>query len=228
MFDLDHYLSLVPSFNATKPKFTATLAAILQPFADAQVFLDDLPSQFDLDTAIGAQLDVVGQWIGQSRYIPVPLQNLWFSFNDSARGFGKGIWKGPYDAGTGITRLDDETYRRLLRAIAAANEWDGLLSSALTALGDFFDQSGSLVFIQDNGDMSAVFGVSQMIPSVLDLLLLSRGYIPLKPQSVKTTYRVTSVNNTPLFGFGVQNEYVAGFGYGAWGVSPEYIALNAV
>ena len=47
------YLVLVPPEHASKPKFMATLAMALQPFADQQQFFADLPSQFDLDTAIG-------------------------------------------------------------------------------------------------------------------------------------------------------------------------------
>jgi len=228
MFDLEHYLERVPSWNRAHPKFMATLAAVLQPFVDAQSLLADLPSYFDLDTAIGKQLDVVGEWVNRSRYIPVPLANLWFSLNILGKGLNQGIWKGPYDPGSGLTRLDDETYRRLLRAVIDANNWDGSLYQAQAAIAQFFDYSGTLVFTEDRGDMSVVVGFSQVVPSVLDLMLLARNYLPLKAEGVKTYYLVTSVNKTPLFGLNVGNEYISGLNQGSWGVTPEALAAGNI
>lgn len=226
---LDDYLSLITSFHRGKPKFTATVAATLDPFVEATNFINGVPAAFDLDTAIGAQLDVVGQWVGRSRFITIPLPNLYFALDDAARGLDKGIWKGPYDADNGITRLDDETYRIILRAKIAANNWDGTLASAQADLATIFAGSpGTNVFLTDNLDMSETFNVSGKIPSVLVLQLLSAGYIPLKPEGVKPYYLITSVNNTPLFGLDVQNQYVSGLDTGSWGVSPDYIAQNPI
>ena len=223
MFTIDHYLALVPSWNQGHPKFMATLAAVLQPFADAQEFLADLPLAFDIDSAIGVQLDATGQWVNQSRYIPVPLANIWFSFDIANKGFDQGVWKGPYDTGFAISSLDDNTYRRLLKAIVIANQWDGSIAMAMSAFDEFFDDPSVLTFIQDNSDLSCVFGISGHVPSLLDIWLLYNNYIPFKPEGIKTYYLVTSVDRTPMFGFDMGNDYINGFDSGSFGVDPEQI-----
>lgn len=219
----DDYVGLITPFHAGKPKFEATARLLTQPLAELQALLADMPRQFDLDEAIGAQLDVVGQWVGRSRFVATPLPDLYFSFDDAPRGFDLGVWKGPYDSDTGITRLDDDTYRLLLRAKIAANTWDGTVAGMAEALAYLFPSaSGTHVFAQDNGDMSMTVGVAGHIPTLVFLALLSKGYLPLKPEGVRTYYSVTSVQNSALFGFDVQNEFVAGFDAGAWGVAPDY------
>jgi hypothetical protein len=220
------YQALVTPQHATKPKFMATVGAVAAPFADQQALAASLASVFDLDSAVGVQLDVVGKWAGRSRYIPVPLANLWFSWGNAARGWGKGIWKGPYDQTAGITELDDDTYRSLLRAKIAANSWDGRAVTAQVILDEFFGSAGTYVFIQDNQDMSQIVGVSGAIPSSLYLALLAGGYVPVKPAGVKTSYMVTTAQSAPLFGFGVSNQFIDGWGVGAWGATPDYIINN--
>ncbi len=222
MPNLGEYLALIPPQNRERPRFTATVSALVEPLAGVQDFIAGLPRDFDLDVAIGAQLDVVGEWVGRSRFVPLPLPGLFFSFDIENRGFDVGIWKGPYDSESGITRLDDDTYRMLLRAKIAANNWDGTLSGARAALDTIFTDQQSLLFIQDNGDMSVTFGVSGRIPSPLFLALLAGGYLPLKPEGVQAFYSITSIDGEALFGFDVENEYVAGFDAGAFGVHPSY------
>lgn len=228
MATVDAYLDHITSFHRGKPRFAATVSALVQPLADLQGMVGHLPADFDLDAAIGAQLDVVGEWVGRSRFIPTPIPDLYFSFDDPVRGFEKGIWKGPYDSETGINRLDDDIYRLLLRAKIAANTWDGSVAGAQAAFDTIFSvATGTRLFVQDNGDMSMTVAVAGVIPSVLFLMLMSKGYLPLKPGGVRAYYSVTSINNTPLFGFDVQNEFVAGFDSGSWGVPPDYIAQHA-
>ncbi len=137
MKTLADYLAKVPPEHATDGNFMAELSAVLQPFVDAQAFLASIPAAFDLDTAIGVQLDAVGAWAGVSRKIPIPVNNPWFALDTAGRGADQGWWKGEYD-GAALTSLDDETYRRLIRARIIANNADGTLASVQAALAEFF------------------------------------------------------------------------------------------
>ncbi|NTG00119.1 DUF2612 domain-containing protein [Agrobacterium rhizogenes] len=220
---VNEYLDRVTPFWRGKPKFMAELAEILEPLTDLQDMLAMLPQAFDLDQAIGVQLDAVGEWVGRSRNIPIPVPNVWFSFDDPKRGFDLGIWKGPYDTDVGISVLDDDTYRLFLRAKIAANSWDGTAGTAAAAFELIFSQSaGSKIFVLDNGDMSMTVGISGAIPSLLFLAVLEQGFLPIKPEGVRLNYEVTSVDGAPVFGFDIENEYIAGFDVGAWGVDPTY------
>ena len=228
------YLAKVPPLNWDKPKFLSELTAILQPFCDAQGLLNDLPSYFDLDTAIGAQLDVDGQWIGRSRTIPIPLQPCFFSLGDPIRGLGKGVWRHAYNPGVTFTYLDDASYRRLLKAKALANEWDGSVEGGQAALDQFIvPGSGTLSFIDDGGwgvqsgdavQMTVTIGISGHIPSIVDLEILAQNLIGIKPAAVNLIVAVTSVEGAPIFGLGVDNGYVGGLGHGSIAVPPSFIA----
>lgn len=215
----EKYLDLIPNWNRAKPKFNATISALVEPLSGIQSFVRNLPVDFDLDIAIGVQLDVVGEWVGRNRYIATPIPNVWFSFDIEGVGFDQGVWKGVYDLDGGMTRLDDDHYRILLKAKIAANQWDGTLPGAKVVLAPLFD-SASIVFIQDHMDMSMTVGVSGKIPSAVTLALLAGGYVPLKPVGVRVNYLVVSDDETPMFGFDVENEFISGLDKGSWGISP--------
>lgn len=218
----EDYLALITPAYRSKPKFTAMIRAIVDPIVAQQAFLEHLPIDFDLDVAIGVQLDVVGQWVGRTRFVNVPIANVWFSWDTAYRGWEQGVWyQSQYDTPDGITRLDDETFRTLLRAKIAANNWDGTLPAAKEALEIIFPGGETQLVITDNQDMTITFGVAGVIPSALFIALLSDGYLPLKPEGVRADYLITTVDGS-LFGFDVQNEFISGFDTGAWGAPPSY------
>ncbi|VVE79426.1 DUF2612 domain-containing protein [Pandoraea sputorum] len=216
MADITDYTGKITSEHADKPRFTAMVAAVAQCFVDAQNALASMPDSFDLDSAVGKQLDDVGLWVGVTRNVSTPLSGVYFSFDTVGLGFDQGVWKGPFDPDTGVTTLDDETYRLLIRARIGANHWDGTLAGSKAILSQVFGPD-THVLIQDNQDMSITVGISGKVPSALFLALLSGGYIPIKPQTVRVNYYlVTTVDDAPMFGFDMSNQYVAGFDVGAW------------
>lgn len=258
----DEIVALVPAWNATRPRFMATLRATVAPFLDAQAVVAHLPLDFDLDTSIGLQLDAVGERIGRSRNVRTPIPQPWFTWGDPVRGWGAGVWKGPYSGTFGVYQLDDETYRRLLRANILAKRWDGTVPGAQAAFDVFFNDPDTYVFVQDkaqvpyptntfswsvpgsgwgqanwNGtgssaglgrvDVAMTICIAGKIPSQMALGLLAQNAIPIKPGGVSVEYRITSVDRRPVFGFGVQNKYISGWGTGAWAVSPEYLLARS-
>lgn len=226
--DVSYYIEKIPPLHAGKPKFTATVAMVLQPFVDARNLLESMETVFDVDSAVGVQLDATGLRAGIKRTIDVPIPDLWFSFDDPARGADRGLWKDTNAQQTGVSSLDDDTYRRLIYAKIAANQWDGSIEGATNALQKFFSSTGCLVFANDNQDMTMTMAVSQEIPTLIELAILDAGYLPLKPAGVAIIYQITSVDGAPLFGFDVENDYIAGFDVGAIGASPAYIVRQSI
>ncbi|KVU48234.1 hypothetical protein WK69_11030 [Burkholderia ubonensis] len=217
MAELNEYTALITSEHRDKPRFAATVAAVVQPLVDQMNLLASMPGKFDLDVAVGDQLDTVGLWVGVSRRIRTPLTGIYFSFDIDGLGFDQGIWKGPFDPDTGLTVLDDDTYRLVIRAKIGANHWDGTLEQSAAILNSIFG-TDTHVFIEDHQDMSMTIGIAGKVPSAVFLALLAGGYIPLKPEGVRVNYTiVTTVDSAPLFGFDMSGPYVAGFDAGAWG-----------
>ena len=227
------YVDLVTCEHADKPRFVATVSRAVQPYVDHQVLLGGLASAFDLDLAAGPQLDVVGAWVGVSRLLPIPVANVYFAFDVDGVGFDQGYFKGPFDEGTLLASLDDETYRRLIRAKIAANAQDGTAPDAQTILDGYFFDPATFVIVQDNGrsapavpsvGQSMTIGVAGRTPTLIDLEILAQGLIPVVPGGVASEVLVASVNGASLFGFDLANPYVAGFDQGAIGASPADIA----
>ena len=264
---LEDYLALVPPEHAGKPKFMAELSLALQCFADVQTFLAGLPAAFDLDSAIGVQLDKVGSWIGLTRFVPIPIPNAYFSFDTPGLGFDQGYWFGTFDGPANyLSRLDDDTYRRLLYAKRLCNEGDGTVTMAQGVLETYFDPvdyPGTYPFVIDGNtlslrnpyfsfddalrgfdvgiwyvsgpvdayltvDMLIIVGLAGNWPTVVDLEILHQMILPFKNSGARIQWAVTTVDGAPVFGIGLENEYIAGLGVGAWGADPDYVAQNLI
>lgn len=217
---LDTYLDLVTSLYRGKPRFIALCTALVQPLVDQQALLDAIRNGFDLDSAVGVQLDKVGEWVGRSRDLETPLEGVYFSWNTAGVGWQEGSWKGPYDPETGMVSLPDAAYRTLLRAKIAANAWDGTVPGAYEVWETLFAGTGSIVVIQDNQDMSMVVGLAGTYPDAVTKALLTGGYVPLKPEGVRIKYYAVAPTGGPLFAWGCESEALNGWGVGSW---PEII-----
>lgn len=259
MTQASDYTNLITAEHADKPKYSAMVAAVAGAFSDVTNLLRSLDQKFDLDAAVGAQLDVIGRWVGLSRNIATPLA-VYFSLDTDTLGFDEGNWKQAFDPSEGLATLDDDTYRALIRAKIGANNWDGTLTMMLSIYQSIFGVNGSKVltnlevvvdslgsrsfgggavaegpvnknytsastfgtnaFVVDYQDMSMDVYLSGSAPSALLKSVLKNAYVPIKPEGVRIRgYTISSVNRTPLFGFDIQNAYIAGFNTGSLGVA---------
>lgn len=209
------YTDRIPPENAKKPKFVALVDDTTGNFAGIQDLETNLIQYFDLDTAVGVQLDTIGEWVGIGREVSVPIAGVYFSFDISGIGFDQGVWKGPFDPDTGITSLPDDIYRVLIRAKIGANRWDGSMAGWKAIVDQVFPPE-TRIAVQDNGDMTITVIIAGTLPSALQIALIENGYLPLKPEAIGVRYTMTSVDGTPGFGFDVNNSYIAGFDTGAW------------
>ena len=216
MNKLETYLGLVTSLYQDQPKFMALCTALVSPKVDLQNLLEELRRAFDLDSAVGVQLDQVGEWVGRSRLLETPLEDVYFSWNQKGVGWGEGSWKGPYDPETGMVSLPDDAYRMVLRAKIAANAWDGTIPGAYEVWETIFGDTGLTVIIQDNQDMSMIVGVAGIHPDAVTKALLSGGYIPLKPAGVRIEYHAVSPQGGPLFAWGADSPQLGGWDRGSW------------
>jgi hypothetical protein len=215
--DVQPYLNLITSEYNQQPNFMTMIAAVLQPLADAIASVSVIPTLYDLDTATGAQEDTVGLWIGASRNVAVPLTGVFFSWGIDGLGWGEGVWHEPGTPTDGLVSLNDEDYRTLLRAVAAANVWDGTIPGAYDAWNTLFAGTGIGILIQDFQDMSIGLALTGPVPSAVQRALFTGGYLSLVSAGVRVRWYATpSVPMTPYFAWGIENANLAGWGEGAW------------
>ena len=126
---LEYLLALITSSHNQMPRYMETVALSVKLYAELVALARGLIGLFDLDTAVGQQLDFTGQWIGLTRFVDI-LLDVWFSFDIEGLGFDQGKWQTPYEALTQAVELGDDTYRQLLKARVVANHWDGTIPHA--------------------------------------------------------------------------------------------------
>jgi hypothetical protein len=186
MADIQKYLDLVTSQHYDKPKFMAWLTAALSIMDDIASLASNINSFFDLDTAIGAQQDVIGVIVGVGRVV---------NFQ-------------PSDSSSPV--LDNDTYRLMQRAKIANNQWDGTMQQIYDLWSNLFP-SQPLVLV-DNQDMSMnalMFNVDAGIQQDL----VSNGYVVPKPQGVRVNY---AFPQHPVFSYGLDTDLFKGYGEGYW------------
>jgi hypothetical protein len=222
---MSKYTDLITNYHRGKPLFVDHIDLSTRPFTDTGTALAALISAFDIDDAVGVQLDVLGEWIGRTRIVSQPIAGVYFSFDTDALGWDQGVWQGPFDPDAGFTSLSDDTYRIVLKAKIAINNWNGQNDTLPPILETALEGSGLKMQIVDNQDMTIsiwVFPEEDISQVSLELLAAIRqGYLTVKAAGVWAGNIQTPSIETPsvgnrFFGFDMDNEYIAGFDTGAW------------
>jgi Protein of unknown function (DUF2612)/Concanavalin A-like lectin/glucanases superfamily len=193
---------------------------LLQPIADQLQVTNGIPLLFDLDTAVGQQLDYVGQWIGKTRNIEESLTGVFFSFDTAGLGFDEGTWADTAST-TVLTALPDAQYRLLLYATVAENHWDGTVPNAEKYLNAFWNQFGYYEYIIDNQDMTVTFLLVGPPLNALTAALYYGGYLDIVAAGVGVANHLWvegsgGIPFAPIFGFDEENFFIAGFDHGIW------------
>lgn len=213
------WLALVTSEHASKPNYMAMLSVTFQPIADNIAILQSIPAAYDVDLAIGSQLDTTGEWVGANRNILTPLTGVFFSWDVSGLGWDQGSWIVSIDAEQ-LTTLSDSQFRTLIYAKIAANHWDGTIPGAYSIFDTVFSGTGFGVLIQDLQFMHMVFALTGPVPDAVTQSLFTAGYFNLKPAGVHIDkYYLPPAPNVPYFGWDTETAFIAGWGVGYWGVT---------
>lgn len=193
------YADLVPGGHRDLPKFRQVVQLLTEVSARTQQFYASIPRLFDLDQALGDQLDVIGLWVGIGRVIPVEVSGVYFEWDGGdALGWDAGIWQGPFDPDAGPVLLNDDDYRRLIRTKIRINTWDGSLGE-LEAIWQGLLPDGRPGIVLDNQDMTLSFGFEGTPITGLQLAILNIGLALIKPAAVRILDVFSATAGEPLF-----------------------------
>jgi hypothetical protein len=208
------YLNLITSAFRQKPKYLATVTLDVTVQLRVQELLQSMIAKFDVDVAVGSQLDTIGKWVGITRNVSIPISGVYFTWDaDYTLGWDFGTWQ-PNLAPASITTLPDDAYRTLIKAKIAANQWDGTTDGAYRIWESVF--TTVTILIQDHQDMSYDLALVGGIVDSLTLALLTGGYIPLKPEGVRVNTYFVPVDTGPVFGWDVESPYLGGWDEASW------------
>jgi len=204
------WLGLVTSQHKGKPLFTAWLTALLAPLEDSQNFAQAVRDAFDIDTAVGVQLDIIGQLVGRTRAVPYPLTGVYFAY-DTGPGYSHGAYRGRFDPLTGLELLHDEKYRAVLKAKVLYNQWDGSIPGAVDGMAAAFPDTQLIV--QTTHDTSMIYGLYGPL-TPLDKAIFDAGLFDFKPAGVGFSHHFATTNR--IFAYNTSGGAVAGYNSGAY------------
>lgn len=212
------YSALVTSFHRQAPDFMSVVDALTKPLTEIIALQEALVPAFDVDTAVGAQLDIVGLWVGVSRKQTIPIPNAFFTWDSPDLGWNVGSWKGPFVPTEGITLLDDDTYRAVIKAKIGSNYWDGSMADLLEIGATDLQSVGIQSFVLDNLDMTVTIYILGAPTAVL-IEMIKRGLTPPKAAGVRVAgYILASAAGAPFFALSVPTTTtVAGLDFGSFG-----------
>ena len=189
---IGYYLGLLTSqwSPPNSPKTNAFLQFLLQKFDDVSQCLISMDLAFDLDFAVGAQIDALGKIVGAGRIV------------------------GFQPTGSVSPILDDATYRIYIKYKIVANQWDGTIPGLYNAWREIFTPASPplSILIADQQNMTADVIVTGASSTIL-IDLVNNGYIVPRPEGVLYNYGFGSL---PVFGFDRNDAYQAGFDLGKW------------
>lgn len=216
--DVTQYLNMVPLANSNQPNFTAMIAAVTQAWADNYGMSHNATLQFfDIETAVGAQLDVLGKWVGIQRDLPSAISGVYFAFDGVGVGFDQGVWLGPGDPGTGIISLPDDYFRLAIKSKILNNAWNGSTPDAYALASVILGPLGYYLFIVDNANLTMDLGVvgTSATPPLLQALF-QQGLINVKPIGVHIANYYFQNIDAPMFALDLSNGIFAGLDVGAF------------
>ncbi|EOX5617677.1 DUF2612 domain-containing protein [Klebsiella pneumoniae] len=151
---MSKYTDLITNYHAGKPKFFDHVDLSTRPLIDVSAATAGLITAFDVDTAVGDQLDILGKWIGVSRAVAAPITGVFLEWDKERVGWDQGIWLGPYQSTDALTYLSDDVYRVVLKARIGINNWNGQNGTLPDILETALAGTGIKLVILDNQDMS--------------------------------------------------------------------------
>ena len=166
----DYYANLLIIQYRNLPNARGTIESLVgESYADG-ISLDVL-NAFDLETAVGQQLDILGKYIGLSRQVNIFLPNQ-------------------------TTRLNDDDYRTLLKLKLITNNGRASTGDIKKSLYELFPDT---IRVYDNRDMSYTYFVSDTLQDLMTVIVSER-LLPL-PMSVDYRLIFVSKDVTKFFGF---------------------------
>lgn len=187
MYTTDQYLNLITSQHRDKPKFVATNQIFAESMISIQNTADQFLIDFDLDSAVGVQLDTIGLWIGQSRIVTLPLLGYYFTWDDTVQtGWDQGVW---WDLGDPLEQsvtLTDQVYRDLLYSKVLANNWDGSVDKAYEIALAAFPSPLPQVDLIDTQDMAVTIRIPSSYTPIQKGLIIN-GYVILTSEGIRKT-----------------------------------------
>lgn len=200
------YLNLLIYQYRGKPKASAEISTIVKEFGSIYELYNSFETEFNLDTARGAQLDIIGRIVGLLRTVPelAPRDYFGFDGDDTTHPYDElfdRIVTYPFrelgSAEYADYQLEDNEYRGFLKAKISKN----FLKSDIVSMNEIvMFLFNDLAEVVDNKDMTLDLYIDATIDPSLVRTIKQLDLLP-KPQGVRYNNTITKYFDKETFGF---------------------------
>ena len=183
------YLRLITSEYADKPNYNAFVEAFLKKVSPINDCLTSFDVIFNLDNAVGDQLDWWGDILNVSRELPVSDPDI-------------------------PSVLTDEYYRTVIKAKIMASQWDGTREGLEEIFSTLLPNANFDII--DSQDMNYQVALLDNSLDATSQALLFQGYIIPKPAGIGCTY---NIYEKELFGWDSNTAFIKGWDQAEWGTT---------
>lgn len=196
-----------------KPIFDKYLQLLIDEQEEIQEVLRQLIQERSIDEAVGAQLDIIGEIVGQPRELISADLFDFFGFQGALKAGSYGDINNPsigsrwYDFGQplgGNVLLDDETYRLFIKAKILKNNTASTPEEFLAFINFLFGTSTSAYLAEGNAEYTILFGreLTPFEQVLLNYVSTSAGYPSrLIPKTVGVRVNFGYFDSNNYFGF---------------------------
>ncbi len=178
-----YYVNLLIIQYHQKTKARATVATVTRPLFED---LLELENAFDLETAEGAQLNILGEWVGIPRNLyGVDLDKIYYELSDSgalsdtpistAQKLSYAIYKRYRSRYNSIYTLNDVQMRTLIKLKIMYNMTQWTTANLDELYSTFF---GDSITRQDNYDMTVTITINDIDNMLVFLIANQKSYLP--------------------------------------------------
>jgi hypothetical protein len=203
---LDYYANLLIIQYHDKPKAISTTKAIVKVLYPVNAYTEnllihDVRDAYNVDTAIGNQLDIVGKYVGINRYYEGQSFSGYFAFQEydsdalgNTKGFddydsdvsGKTLAYEDVLAGTYYNKVDDDNFRTLIKLKIALNKSNGSMKSIDDILYEFFKKT---VYVVSSSSMAMTYYISPTMTELINVTI-AKNILPA-PMGVEINYKTS-------------------------------------
>jgi len=209
----ESYLNLLILQYSDLPKAEQTITALIAKYEEVYNVILQFEEAFDVDTAVGVQLDTIGKVVGLNRTVPDVIPKVYFGFADTPNTdtFSKAPFFRTFDNTLTDTQLNDSDYRFFIKAKIAKNVVTAkMIDDDLSIQDAIAFMFGDAAYVSDNQDMTMTLYIDETYPTRLLTFLSALNLIP-RPQAVGIKYAIIISSKT--FGFN-NNPNAVGFEQG--------------
>lgn len=183
--NINRYKSLLTSQYRYSSKLNTWLLSLLSIGLTHRPAYMMLINAFELDTAVGKQLDAIGRIVGAVRELD-------------------------FTPADGSSRtLGDKTYRLIIKAAIIKNYWSGRIHDLYDAWALLFPRT-KFIQIQDLQNMTCNVNIAGDY-TPLERELIVKGYIVPKPAGVRLQIAVTPTEGFPIFSYDRNDLHYSGY-----------------